>query len=200
MTDPFRADPLSSDMHAKRFFVGTNGHVLCIDQRSGETIWQTELWKSVGTNLMMLLRHQGRIFAACTRYVGCIDERDGALLWRTKVKKLGEPVSLALDMTEPGGQLLVAGAGQLYGFAAETGTRQWHNSLPGLGFHPISLRVSHATVAQAQPRIISSGKATVTVPIEDAQEEPREPTEVVASEPTDMSDFFEDDEITPARR
>jgi len=161
--------PYRDDQTERRFFVGTNYHVLCIDQQSGEVVWKTALRDAVGTSLVSLLLHQDRIFAACRRYVACIEVADGKMLWGAELKKLAEPASLALDLRVPGGQLLVAAGGWIYSLEAEHGAVQWDNGLPGLGYEPICLRVPGAVVAQPLTRYVTRGKSKVAQPLENDQ-------------------------------
>ena len=165
--EPYR----QQQQEQKRFYLGTNCNVLCIDQLSGKTLWQTQLQSSIGSRLVSLLLHKGRIYAACYRKVACLDARDGRELWTADAKNLGEPVSLALDLETPGGMLLAGGGGMLYAFSASAGDRLWKNGLPGLNYHPVTLRVPGALVAQPKAAFIPAGKAQILAQMEDNQYE-----------------------------
>ena len=165
--EPYR----QQQQEQKRFYLGTNCHVLCIDQLSGETLWQTRLQTSIGSRLVSLLLHKGRVYAACHRKVACLDARDGRQLWSADAKRLGEPVSLALDLDLPGGMLLAGGGGVLYAFSATAGDQLWKNGLPGLNYHPVTLRVPGALVAQPKTVYIPAGKTQLLAQMDDHQYE-----------------------------
>lgn len=164
-------EPYRQDEQAKHFYIGTNDHVLCIDQRTGQTVWQTHLHSVLGSVLVNLLLHRGLIYATCSRMVACIDAASGQALWRTVDNKLAEPASLALDPTMPGGQLLVAAGGILFSFEAASGAKLWENKLPGLGYHPICVRAPGAVVAQPKIHYVTNNKTRVPQPLENDQYE-----------------------------
>ena len=191
-------EPYRNFQKQKRFYIGTNCTVLCIDQQSGASLWQTALPSTLGSRLVSLLLHKGRIYAACYRTVACLDAESGAILWQTRASRLGEPVSLALDLELPGGQLLAGGGGLLYAFSASTGDQLWKNGLKGLNYHPVCLRVPGALVAQPHTGYIPAGKTQLTAALEDGQYEaegfqqveippPAEPTEETGEVPKAQS-------------
>ena len=163
------AQPYRDGQSERRFFVGTNCHVLCIDQDDGKIVWETPLRSSVSSTLVSLLLDQGRIYAANWRQIACIQASDGKLLWATELNRLAEPASLALDPTVPGGQLLVGSGGWLFALSADHGAVQWENDLPGLGYHPICMRVPGAVVAQPTVRYVTHGKSRVPQVLESEQ-------------------------------
>lgn len=165
MVQPYRGSEVQ-----RRFFLGTNCHVLCIDQQSGAVLWKTPLRSSVNSSLVSLLMHKGLIYAANWRSVACLQADDGSVLWTTKLKKLTEPAALALDPRVPGGQLLVAGAGWLYSLSAQSGALQWENDLPGLGYYPLTLRVPGAVIAQPITRYVQRGKTVQLQTVENEQD------------------------------
>jgi outer membrane protein assembly factor BamB len=124
----------------RRFFIGTNCHVACVDRDSGELVWQTAIHASVSSFMVSLLHYKDLLFASCRERACCLAVADGRILWQTKLHGLGEPVAMALDPGAEGGQLLLGGGGRLYSVAASDGKLQWQNELPGLGYHPITLR------------------------------------------------------------
>ena len=155
----------------KRFYLGTNCHVLCIDQLTGQTVWQTKLQSNIGSRLVSLLLHKGQLYAACSHTVACLDAADGRELWSVKPRHLGEPVSLALALDGPEGMLLAGGGGVLYALAACTGEQLWKNGLPRLNYHPVTLRVPGALVAQPTTGFIPAGKTAIAAQLEDHQYE-----------------------------
>lgn len=164
-------EPYREHQQQKHFYLGTNCNVLCIDQLTGETLWQTAIKGSLGSRLVSLMLYKGHLYAACYGRVACLDTSNGQKLWSTAAKRLGEPASLALDLELPGGMLLAGGGGVLYAFSARTGERLWKNGLPGLNYHPMTLRVPGALVAQPKTGFIPAGKTQVTAPLEDEQYE-----------------------------
>lgn len=164
-------EPYREHQQQKSFYLGTNCNVLCIDQLTGETLWQTALQGSLGSRLVSMLLYKGQIYAACYNRVACLDASDGQPLWSSTAKRLGEPASLALDLEIPGGMLLAGGGGMLYAFSARTGERLWKNGLPGLNYHPVTLRVPGALVAQPRTGFIPAGKTQLAAQLEDEQYE-----------------------------
>ena len=151
-------EPFREMTDQRLFYIGTAGHVACIDQTRGHEVWRTAIEK--GSGLTTLLMRRGRIFAGCGGAVACLDPHNGAVLWHTRIKTLQTPVALCLDEGVPGGQLLVAGSGLLFGLAAHRGTLIWDNELKGLGYSPICLQAPHAVVSQPSLQRVSSGKST----------------------------------------
>jgi outer membrane protein assembly factor BamB len=132
----------------RRFFIGTNCHVACIDAETGETIWQQQFQQSATSTLVSLLHYKDLLFAASYGGVACLTV-SGELRWQTKVSGLSEPVALALDPGVPGGRLLLGAGGKLFALSADDGTLLWTNELPGLGYHPICLRAPGLITANA---------------------------------------------------
>lgn len=151
-------EPYREMTDQRRFYIGTAGHVVCIDQTHGHEVWRTAIEK--GRGLTTLLIRRGRIYAGCGGAVVCLDQGDGALAWHTRIKTLQTPVALCLDEGVPGGQLLIAGSGLLFGLTADHGTLIWTNELMGLGYSPICLNAPHAVVSQPSVQRVSSGKST----------------------------------------
>jgi outer membrane protein assembly factor BamB len=150
------------------FYIGTNEHVLCLDQTSGEILWKVNcLFAGSIVNLLMA---EGRIWAATSGRVACLERESGRVLWKTSVEGLSEPVAMALDFGRPGGQLILTCNGLVFSLVAETGELMWKNELKGLNFCHVCLRVPGATV-EAQPawRTVSSGNSRRTEVLEDEQ-------------------------------
>ncbi|MBI5534406.1 MAG: PQQ-binding-like beta-propeller repeat protein [Deltaproteobacteria bacterium] len=152
----------------KVLYIGTNEHVVCLDQASGEIVWKVNCLDT-GTIVNLLLA-DGRIWAATSGRVACLEPETGRVIWRSDVQGLSEPVTMALDLAHPGGQLILSCCGLVFSLVADTGTLMWKNELTGLGYHHTCLRVPGAT-HEAQPfwRTVSSGKSTRTEVLEDKQ-------------------------------
>jgi hypothetical protein len=166
-------DPLRELEDRRRVYIGTSGHVVCVDQAGGAEIWRTAIRR--GSGLTTLLHRRGRIYAGCQGAVVCLDRAAGDVLWHTRIKDLLAPVALSLDEGVPGGLLVVAGKGLLFGLAGEHGTLIWTNELKGLGYSPICVLAPHAVVAQPAVQLVSSGKSTRVEPTGFSQTEPEEP-------------------------
>lgn len=152
-----------------RFYIATGTRVACLDKASGEIVWQTEL----GGNLHYgsLLIDDDWIFAAGHKRAACLDRATGALRWQTEVKGLSSPTAISLDKHVPGGQIILACNGLLFGLWAETGELLWSNGLEGWGYNHICLRVPGAISAQPRHHLISTGKSSTTVVTEDIQDD-----------------------------
>jgi len=141
----------------RRFYIGTNCHVACIDAETGETVWQETIHQSLNSTLVSLLHYKDLLFATCTGTAVCLTV-EGKERWRNKISGLGEPAALALDPGVPGGQLLIAAAGKLFALSAEDGKLQWKNELPGLGYYPVCLRapglITTTTVSVRQGKVM----------------------------------------------
>jgi outer membrane protein assembly factor BamB len=165
--EPYR----DNSKQEKRFYIGTKGHVLCIDQQTGNIVWDKLLVnrKISEASLVSLLLYKGLIYAVCKKIVACLECADGRVVWNTDIGRLGEPAALALDLEVPGGQLIIAAQGELFSVSAESGAILWENSLPGLRYEPICLRVPGAIVAQPVVRFVSSVESVLTQVIENEQ-------------------------------
>ena len=151
-----------------RFFLGTNCHVVCVDRITGKTVWQTRIQKALGSMLVTLLLYQDYVYAACHQVVVALDVHTGQIAWKTKTK-LAEPASLALHPGVKGGLLIAAAGGRLVGLVADSGAPLWENSLPGLRYYPICLRVPGAVVAQPMVRQVSTGDSSIIQLLESDQ-------------------------------
>jgi outer membrane protein assembly factor BamB len=133
----------------RRFYIGTNGHVLCIDATTGEPAWTAPLGL-LGGSVSMLL-HGGRIYAVATNLVACLEAAEGKEIWRTDLGRCNTPAALALDLTLPEPALFVAGLGMLYALRAADGALLWKNGLKGMGYNPICLRAPGMITSQPLP-------------------------------------------------
>lgn len=81
-------------------FVGFNGRVVALEQRSGELVWE---WKcpKPSAQMVALLVQDDRIFASSAGYTYCLDALNGVQLWDNPLKGMGTGVP-CLATTESG--------------------------------------------------------------------------------------------------
>lgn len=60
-------------------FIGTHGHVIAVDQRNGNTVWETSLPKT-GYQVVIMLVENGRILCGTAGRVFALDPADGKIL------------------------------------------------------------------------------------------------------------------------
>lgn len=72
-------------------FVGFNGRVVALEQRSGELVWQWKCPKPGGQMVAMLVQGH-RIYASSGGYTYCLDALNGEQLWDNPLKGLGTGV------------------------------------------------------------------------------------------------------------
>ncbi len=70
----------------ERIYLGMNGHVVCLNQKSGEEVWRTKLKSSTLTNIVLEEEH---IYAAAGGHLFCLKAKDGKLLWENTLSGLG---------------------------------------------------------------------------------------------------------------
>ena len=88
-------------------FVGFNGRVVALEQRSGELVWE---WKcpKPSRQMVALLVQGGRIYACSAGYTYCLDALNGEQLWDNPLKGLGMGVPcLATAESGSSGSLLL---------------------------------------------------------------------------------------------
>ena len=72
---------------------GTNGHVFCVDESSGQEVWRTKLdaggfLSSVGGDVAVILRGN-IVVASCSGNVWGLDAGSGQQLWHNELPDLG---------------------------------------------------------------------------------------------------------------
>ena len=72
-------------------FVGFNGRVVALEQRSGELVWEWKCPKPSG-QMMAVLVQGDRVFASSEGYTYCLDALHGVELWDNPLKGLGTGV------------------------------------------------------------------------------------------------------------
>lgn len=72
-------------------FVGFNGRVVALEQRSGELVWEWKCPKPSG-QMMALLVQGERIYASSAGYTYCLDALNGEQLWFNPLKGMGTGV------------------------------------------------------------------------------------------------------------
>ncbi len=74
-------------------FVGFNGRVVALEQRSGELVWERKCPKPSG-QMMALLVQGERIYASSAGYTYCLDALNGEQLWFNTLKGNGHGSSV----------------------------------------------------------------------------------------------------------
>lgn len=72
-------------------FVGFNGRVVALEQRSGDLVWEWKCPKPSG-QMMAVLVQENRIYASSAGYTYCLDALNGEQLWNNPLKGLGTGV------------------------------------------------------------------------------------------------------------
>lgn len=73
-------------------FVGTHGHVVALDQRTGKERWRTSL-PSTGYSVVSLLFEEGLLLAASGGHCFALDPATGEIAWHNPLKGLGNGVA-----------------------------------------------------------------------------------------------------------
>jgi len=68
------------------FVVSTDGHLYCLDLRTGAVIWK---YKAEGALTRMVVINEGRVYLPAGRYLYCLDEVTGELLWGRRDPSVG---------------------------------------------------------------------------------------------------------------
>lgn len=92
-------------------FVGFNGRVIALEQRSGKLVWDWRCPKP--SNQMVAVLVQGdRLFASSAGYTYCLDALNGMELWDNPLKGMGTgvPCLATADSGSSGAFLLHAQA------------------------------------------------------------------------------------------
>jgi outer membrane protein assembly factor BamB len=150
------------------FYVGTNRRILCIEQETGRTVWQSEAVGSAEN--VSLLIHEEKLFSVARTTACCVSRADGKTRWKIKLDASVGPYPVLALCPGPRGRLILAGLGQLFALHPETGAQLWHNRLEGLGYHDITLRVPGAIVCQPVGHYITTEDSTRFQRTEDEQQ------------------------------
>ena len=67
----------------KLLYVGTNGYVRALDQKTGEDVWETSL-PGTGFDLVSMLVEGAVLFAGSQGLVFALDATTGAILWKNE--------------------------------------------------------------------------------------------------------------------
>lgn len=89
-----------------------------------------------------MARSRTPLYIGTNRFVAALDPNTGEEFWRTKLPKTagGGPVTLLIK-----GRNLYAGYnGEVFCLTKQDGAIVWHNSLRGLGYHPILMAMEGA--------------------------------------------------------
>lgn len=70
-------------------YLGTKGHVVCINKQDGSERWRTKLRSNEITTLLV---HENELFASANGYLYALDLQSGNILWENPLKGLGHGV------------------------------------------------------------------------------------------------------------
>jgi outer membrane protein assembly factor BamB len=73
-------------MMIKNLYLGVGGRVVCIDQKTGDTLWQTKLKSSQITNIFI---EDDAVFAHAGGLLFCLHIGTGDVMWHNELKGLG---------------------------------------------------------------------------------------------------------------
>ena len=68
-------------------YIGVGGHVVAIDNRTGEEIWRTKLKSS--SSFVTISQFEGLLLAGASGELFCLNPKGGEVLWHNKLKGLG---------------------------------------------------------------------------------------------------------------
>jgi len=71
--------------HDDLLFLGTFGHVLAVEKRTGKTAWTASLPKG-GYALVSIIYEDDTLFCAAGGHLYALDPKNGYLLWRNDLK------------------------------------------------------------------------------------------------------------------
>lgn len=69
-----------------QLYLGINGHVVCINKKTGEEIWKTKLKSSQLTNVCY---EDGFVYAYSSGHLFCVNAQTGEIAWTNKLPGLG---------------------------------------------------------------------------------------------------------------
>ena len=90
-------------------FLGTHGHVIALDKRSGETVWTTSLPKT-GYQIVVMLVEDGQILCASAGRAFALDPTSGRILWDNSLPKMGQGIVVLCTVKQSAGQASAAAA------------------------------------------------------------------------------------------
>lgn len=104
--------------HADLLFLGTHGHVVAVDRRSGRTRWRTSLPRT-GWNVVTLMLEEGRLFCSSGGRAFALDPSDGSILWENGLPGMGHGI-VAMCTVDRSTHDVAAIAGQAAADASST--------------------------------------------------------------------------------
>ncbi len=69
-------------------FAGTHGHVVALDKRNGQQVWDTSLPRT-GYSVVSIVLDDGLLFCASGGRVFALDPEDGRIMWDNQMPGLG---------------------------------------------------------------------------------------------------------------
>lgn len=71
----------------EKLYLGINGHLVCLDKHSGETLWATKLRTS--NTVTNVLLDGDSVFAYATGHMFCLSATNGEIRWENTLKGMG---------------------------------------------------------------------------------------------------------------
>ena len=92
-------------------FAGTHGHVIAIDKRNGDTVWETSL-PSTGYSVVSIVLEDDLLFCASGGLVFALDPTDGGIVWENPMPGMGRGIVYLTTQrsSQPGGMTAMAQA------------------------------------------------------------------------------------------
>ncbi len=69
-------------------FAGTNGHVLALDQETGDTVWEVSL-PSTGYGVVSIIVENGQLLCGAGGWVYALDPDTGQIIWSNGMPGMG---------------------------------------------------------------------------------------------------------------
>ena len=70
----------------EKLYLGIKGHIVCLNQETGDKLWDTKIKNSSITNVYF---ENGFVFAYSGGRLYCLQSIDGKVKWENKLKGLG---------------------------------------------------------------------------------------------------------------
>ena len=110
-------------------FAGTHGHVVALDKRTGQTVWDTSLPRT-GYMVVSILLEDGLLFCASGGRTFALDPEDGRIMWDNHMAGLGSGlVYLATEQSSQQGGMATL-AQQISNDAAAASVSGWSPATP----------------------------------------------------------------------
>lgn len=80
-------------------FLGINGSVIALDEKTGDQVWATKL---KGSDFVNLVLNENKLYATAKGEIFCLDPGIGKILWQNPLKGMGHGlVCIAAPGSQP---------------------------------------------------------------------------------------------------